>query len=561
MTENIFMLSVINMSIAASYVIIAVFVIRLLISKLPKKYSYVLWLAVGLRLVLPFSFSSVLSIFNLIGKGMNVYGGRMEFVPMDIEYATSPSISTGIRPVDSVVNSALPNATPQSSINPIQIYLFIIFLIWAAGFLAITCRAVYTHIKTKKLVGQAVRFRDNIYECDNIPTPFVMGIIRPKIYIPFRLGEKEKDCIIAHERHHIGRFDNAIKPAAYALAAVHWFNPLVWLAYRSMIRDMEMSCDEWVLLNMGYEIKADYGALLLSFAHNRRYGGLSPLAFGENAASARIKNILGFKKPRLSATLFGAAAVALAVLLCISNGKNISDEADVKRWAQAFSDRDTDVVADMSSRECMENLKSDGLLLGEDEYSLGWSSPWPWGTEQYKIAELDEKNGSAEILYYAVVSDPHIWVWRQSISFSGKGESFSVSSEKTEFYNDISSGEEFFSAYPNGEIKDTFMDYGSNGFGEVFLLENADESRQSELKERYSFFYDDPAEAAAYILNISNDENINVYAEKQDDPDECTVIVDFGSDETGHSDCIGIKTEKLFGDDGIWIPRNAFAIK
>lgn len=267
MKEFEFMARLINMNITASYVIAAVLIIRLFIKRLPRKYSYFLWLFVALRLIFPFSVSSVFSMFNI--SFLKKTG--MEYIPSDMQYAYVPKVNTGIAHLNSSVNSLLPPADTAASINPVQVIFGIAFYIWAAGVILIILREAVMYIRTAKRVKEAVVYCDGIYQCNNIPAPFVMGIFRPKIYIPFRMSKEELSYIVCHEKYHIKRHDNVIKTAAFVLFAIHWFNPLVWLAFGLMNRDMEESCDEAVLKVMGESIKSDYSRTLLAFASNRRF--------------------------------------------------------------------------------------------------------------------------------------------------------------------------------------------------------------------------------------------------------------------------------------------------
>ena len=279
-----FITRLINMNITAAYVIAAIYIIRLFIIKLPKKYSYMLWIFAGFRLVCPFSLPSALSLFNI----SFLRNTGMKYVPYDMGNAAVPTVNTAAEQLSSSANSLPPTAGTDTMLS-------IMFLIWLGVFLTIIVHKAILYINTYKMVSKAVIYKDNIYQCDNIPTPFVMGIFKPKIYIPFRMSKKELSYIICHEKHHIKRHDTLIKAAASLLVSIHWFDPLVWLAYRSMTADMEESCDEAVIEAMGEEIKGDYSASILSFALNRRP---MPLSFGEGSAKRRIKNVLSYKKPK-----------------------------------------------------------------------------------------------------------------------------------------------------------------------------------------------------------------------------------------------------------------------
>lgn len=303
-----------NMSITASYVILVVLLIGFCIRTVPKNFSYMLWSVVGFRLLFPVSFSSIISIFNCNLFDMTVAqsGGKGSFtyVPSNIGYTETPRVTLGISTINSFITESLPVATPAASINPMQIVVSIATILWCMGIATLLTYSIFSYIRVKRKVDGAVFLDKNIYECDNISSPFVLGIIKPKIYIPFRMNKQEREYILCHEEHHIRRLDHIVKPLSFLLLTVYWFNPLVWIAYLSMCRDMEMSCDEKVLSDMGMSIKKDYSMSLLSFSTKSRFLAASPLAFGESAVKRRVKNVLNFKKPN-------AWKIIVTTILCI----------------------------------------------------------------------------------------------------------------------------------------------------------------------------------------------------------------------------------------------------
>ncbi|MCI8804400.1 MAG: hypothetical protein HFE59_00620 [Clostridiales bacterium] len=604
-------IKVLNMSVTASYVIAVVMVVRLFISKLPKKYSYALWSIAGLRLIFPFSVSWVFSFFNLsFFDGINTAGGQ-EYVPLNIGFAHTPAVNTGIKPINDAVNSLLPLAEAEGSVNPTQILIFGASVIWIMGIIFVLGYEVFLFLRTKRLVRQAVLYKDNIYECDNIPTPFVMGIIKPKIYIPFHLGEEELSYILCHEKYHIKRHDNIIKIIASLLTVIYWFNPFIWAACFYMNRDMEMSCDEKVISQMGNGVIKDYSTYLLSFATNRGRAPLGPLAFGESSVGKRIKNILSFKKPKVWISVFGIMTVVIIGCVCLTDGQKTAEASDmfskenetigafsfeekneaeeisdtfngvngtievfvpsneddasavfieesaeawrernIKEWAEAFCGRDGKKIISMASDECIEDMK-ESVNFDTEYPSFGWSSPWPFGWDngffekggnRYRIVYADDN--SAEILYYAVVSDPHIFVWRESLTFKSDDNRFVVTSEKIKFLDSISSGEDFFKAYPDG-ISGSPMDYVLNGMGED-LNRNVKNTRDSGFDVYNELFNAD--KAALYILNIS-DEAVSTSVNVENG--ECYVTVVFKEDGT----TLKILMIKPYEKDGIWFPN------
>ena len=277
-------LQILNMSITASYVILFVIVARLFLKKIPKIFSYTLWLVVLFRLICPFSFESIFSLIPF----------NTQTVPQNIMYSQTPQIDSGITIIDQVVNNSLP--VPIASVNPMQIWITLGGAVWMLGIGVLLAYGIFTTLKLYLKLKSTRLISDNIYETGVIKTPFVFGLIKPKIYLPTSLSENERAYIIKHEQTHIKRLDHIIKPFAFLILCIHWFNPLVWVAFLLMEEDMELSCDESVIKQMGSNIKKDYSTSLLSLSTGRRVVGGCPLAFGENNTKGRIKNILSYKK-------------------------------------------------------------------------------------------------------------------------------------------------------------------------------------------------------------------------------------------------------------------------
>jgi|GEM_PF-1270599 len=302
-------LSVANMSLTASYVILFVIVIRLLLKKAPKVISYALWAVVAFRLIIPFTFESV---FSLLPRK-----GNADPIPQDSMFQQSPQINSGIEAVDSFVGGALPAPAVGESANPLQIYIGIGSYIWILGMAALLIYSLVSVLLLKKQLKNAQLIERNIYEAENLRTPFVLGFYRPKIYLPAGLHAEERSYVLLHEQTHIKRCDHMIKPLAFLVLSVYWFNPLAWVAFMLMSRDMEFSCDERVLkkLNINSEIKKSYATSLLSLATERRNLNGSPLAFGGGSVKGRIKNVLRYKKPKL-----GVVVCSIAILLAVGIG-------------------------------------------------------------------------------------------------------------------------------------------------------------------------------------------------------------------------------------------------
>jgi len=317
--EGLF-ISVLNMSLTAGYVIAAVMLIRLFLKKAPKAISYALWAVAGLRLLIPFTFESILSLMPFRPQPISQAAALGENVPF------VSSVGAALKAIGDAANGGLGTVTvylgKTADGYPItteayhsQVWLNLGSYLWVIGTIALLIYSVVSVIMLRRRLQNAVLSEDNIYEADNLKTPFVLGIFKPRIFIPAGLADEEKGYIIRHEQTHIRRFDHIIKPFAFLILSIHWFNPLVWYAFAAMGNDMELSCDERVIREMGGEIKKAYSSSLLSLAAEKRILNGSPLAFAEGDVGVRIKHVLSYKKP---AFWVSVVAVAAIFVLCIA---------------------------------------------------------------------------------------------------------------------------------------------------------------------------------------------------------------------------------------------------
>lgn len=386
---NKIFLAVLNMSIAASYVILFVMVARMLLKKAPKMFSYALWSIVFFRLICPFSFESVFSLMPI----------NVEPVPVDISYQQNPAINSGIAAVDNFVNSSLPVPAMGASVNPMQIVMSLLAAIWLIGIAVMLIYSIYSVIKLTRNLKSASNLFDNIYEASNLKTPFILGILNPKIYLPIGLSADEKKYIIKHEQIHLRRFDHIVKPLAFAVLSVHWFNPLVWIAFLLMGTDMELSCDESVLKHMGSGIKKEYSASLLSLAAGKRILNGYPLAFGESNAKSRIKNVLNYRKPAFWVVLAAAVAVLVMCIGLMTNPKNNPIPKNM------FIPHQQNIQSADSSGELSNDLEQSISTAILTYYAGDTYHPWCETVgEGHVILEAEEKNG----LTYAYILEEYI---------------------------------------------------------------------------------------------------------------------------------------------------------
>ena len=296
-------LKIVNMSISASWLVIAVLLLRLLLKQAPKWISVLLWGFVAVRLLCPFSIESVLS---LIPSTQTVSPGIM----MD----RTPGISTGIAPLDQVVNpiiSASFTPNPAASANPLQILIPVLGNVWLLGIAAMLVYTGVSYLLLRRKIAIAVLLKENIFQSENVDSPFVLGIIKPKIYLPFQMDERDLAHVIAHEKSHIRRKDHWWKPVGFLLLAIHWFNPLMWVGYILLCRDIELACDEKVIQKMDNNAKADYSQALVACSVNRRSIAACPLAFGEVGVKARVRSVMNYRKPAFWVLI-------LALILCVA---------------------------------------------------------------------------------------------------------------------------------------------------------------------------------------------------------------------------------------------------
>lgn len=311
--------TVLNMSITAAYICIFVMLLRLFMKKLPAKFSYFLWIIPFIRMICPFSVETAFSVFNLIKPTAESY------ISESVEYDQTPVIDTGIPLPSSPENITvpLPEAVPENSANPVQIMLFVGTIIWLAGIVGIAVYTAVCIIRLRKRLSNARPLQDNIMICDSIETPFVFGIIKPKIYLPEDISVEDMPFILAHEQAHIRRKDHIIKPLAFAALTVHWFNPLLWLSFKLMERDMELSCDETAVESFYEDVRKDYASALLniSMKQNNLSGG-QVISFGENSVKSRIKGVLNWKKPTVIAVCMAVLLIIAAAAVLLTDGKS-----------------------------------------------------------------------------------------------------------------------------------------------------------------------------------------------------------------------------------------------
>ena len=313
-------LKLLNLSISASWLVLVVLALRLVLKRAPKWVNVLLWGMVALRLMLPFSIESALS---LIPSAETVSPEVVQFDP-------APTITSGVELIDNAVNPSLSEsfaAAPLASVNPLYVWTYLAGWVWLIGLAAMLLYALVSYLRLRRRVSASIPLRENIYVCDEVASPFILGILRPRIYLPSALDEAQRGSVLSHERAHLARRDHWWKPLGFALLAVYWFNPLLWLAYTLLCRDIELACDERVLCGMDAGQVKDYSSALLACSVPRRMLAACPLAFGEVGVGARVKNALRYKKPAFW-VVAASVAVCVVVAVCfLTNPRTDTDAA------------------------------------------------------------------------------------------------------------------------------------------------------------------------------------------------------------------------------------------
>ena len=301
-------LKLLNLSISASWLVLAVLALRLVSKRSPKWMNVLLWGIVALRLMLPFSIESALS---LIPSAETVSPAVVQFDP-------APTITSGVSVIDNAVNPALSEhfaAAPTASVNPLYVWTEIAGWVWLIGLGAMLLYALVSYLRLRRRVSVSLCVRENIYLCDAISSPFILGVVKPHIYLPSGLDEVQRQNVLSHEQAHLARRDHWWKPLGFALLAVYWFNPMLWLAYALLCRDIELACDERVIRTMDESAVKTYSTVLLACSMPRKAVITCPLAFGEVGVKERVRNALHYKKPAFW-VIAASVTVCIVVAVC-----------------------------------------------------------------------------------------------------------------------------------------------------------------------------------------------------------------------------------------------------
>ena len=311
-------LKILNMSISASWLVLAVLLLRLALKRAPKWVSVLLWGFVAVRLICPFSMESMFSLIPIA-----------QTVSPDIMMDWTPTISTGISSLDNIVNPIITQTfapDPLSSANPLQILIPVASIVWLLGIAVMLVYTAISYILLRRKVATAVLLQNRIYQSENVPSPFVLGILKPRIYLPFQLDAQSLNHVVAHEISHIRRRDHWWKPLGFLLLALHWFNPLMWFGYILLCRDIELACDENVIKELDNENRASYTEALVACSIHRRAIAACPLAFGEVGVKERVKSVMNYRKPAFWIVVAAIVACVVVAVCFLTNPKTSAND-------------------------------------------------------------------------------------------------------------------------------------------------------------------------------------------------------------------------------------------
>lgn len=539
MTEFVSMLG--NLTLAASLAALLVLVVRALLGRLPKRYLVYLWLPVFFRAVCPISFRSPFSLYGLLGglPGFQTSGSRMTFTLAGYQ---SARMVTALEQIGRGGAAADAGAAVRSGTGATTVLGTLLFGVWLIGVLLFLAYGLFSWLRLRRKTALAVRTEEDVYESDQIGSAFLLGFFRPRIYLPAGLDREERALVLTHEKTHKRRQDSRVKLIAWLVCVVHWFNPLLWLAFVLLARDMEMACDEQVLEQLGMEEKKNYSTFLLKLSAPGGFLTGTPVAFGENSVKTRIKNILHYKKTKAGIAALALALVAGAAWFCLSNptsasgeetiggadgptstflagklggdgntvsfvsGENLSLNGDeeqvyevVKTFAEASGNRDADTVWELLSPVLQHSDNLGIQILDDGTKTMGVSSPFLADGPTISIS-FGDGNAEAEITYPSMTSDPLWWSWKDYITLEKNGDTYQVTAWETKYYDNIVSAAEFDEAYrmwqPNYLASTDDLD---SSFASYLVQNDVAESYPSYYGEAFST----PVKALETTLHVS----------------------------------------------------------
>ncbi len=420
-----FFLEVVNMSVTASYLIVAVILLRLVLAKAPKWIRGILWGLVGIRLVVPFSFESV---FSLIPNNSPISTGNVQGAVAGTDVGTAPEmldLSAGVEAT--IGNSDVIGAgTHAVEIAPVTEFSFSTFLsiVWLIGMTVLLGYCVISYVRLNSRMSDAVIYRGGkyaIYQSEKVKSPFVLGFFAPRIFLPFHMNTTDMECVIAHEKAHIARKDHFIKPIAFMILSFYWFNPLVWVAYILLCRDIELACDEKVIKEMNAEYKKAYSEALLKCSVQERMISACPLAFGEVGVKKRIINILNYKKPAFWIILV-SLVLCVVVAVCFMTKPKEQEQLEQEKLQEQLEADEEVLLPEQSETGAIEepdsgqNIKEPPTLTMQDALSSAMnfvyveSGTYEWNYPADDSGEMVGVNASGAFPTVVVKGKEDEWI-------------------------------------------------------------------------------------------------------------------------------------------------------
>ena len=407
---SVLFLQIVNMSVAASWIVLAVLLLRFFLKDVPKWTYVLLWGIVAVRLICPFSLESSLSLIP-----------SAQMLPEEVISGPSFDVQTGIAPVDDRVNEYLGDRYFEGVTVPANHgadVMTVLAVIWIAGMLVLASYMAFSYWRLCRSVEAAVKLRGKIYQHESVRSPFVLGILTPRIYLPFDIDAQDLEHVIAHEEAHIQRKDHWLKPLGFLLLTIHWFNPVMWAAYIMLCRDIELACDEKVIKDLDCSQRADYSQALVSCSVSRRLISACPLAFGEVGVRDRVKSVMNYKTPGYWLT---AASVVICVIaaVCFLTSPPAPREFALK--GSNVSSLNTKLILEKIAEA--ENLEdSSQLNVNADNFDLMLTADFDWandGTIRFFYTEKD-KTYSAQLRMFHddgkyFITDRSEWIGQNRI--------------------------------------------------------------------------------------------------------------------------------------------------
>ena len=507
-----FFLKIVNMSISASWVVVAILALRFCLKKAPKWVNVLLWGIVAVRMVFPFSIESVLSLIP-----------SAETISPTIMMEQTPSVQTGVPALNHVINPVISGSftpVPGASANPLQIWIPVLTGIWLFGIATLFLYSAVSYWRLRRKVCEAVILRGNLYQSEKVCSPFVLGIIKPKIYLPYHMDSRKMDHVIAHEQTHIRRKDHWWKPLGFLLLTIHWFNPLMWFSYVLLCRDIELACDEKVIREMGNEQRADYTQALVACSVNRRLIAACPLAFGEIGVKERVKSVMNYKKPAFWIVLASVIVCAVIAVCFLTNpiGFQFDVSANTIVSANHFDMRNADdpVAIEMTPAQISElNSRLAGVK------NCKRSDKYAGLTPGYQISAQMQDGSYIRISGYSLSDNT-------MVDIEQNGKRYAVSDrEFQEYLSRICAGGDVSAAFDLQPLRAQYPEYfdldASTGL-DVYVWQMSPDSYYFGLLPHTASPRDSTAQELLALRGASSEQMRYILAAYALDPDDIHVI-------------------------------------